>query len=45
MRETPLHILDLGTGTGCLIISLLKEYKNAKGVAVDQSANALKQLN
>lgn len=41
-RETPLHILDLGTGTGCLIISLLKEYKNAKGVAVDQSANALK---
>ena len=37
-----LRILDLGTGTGCLIISLLKEYSNASGVAVDQSNQALR---
>ncbi|MDC0348958.1 peptide chain release factor N(5)-glutamine methyltransferase [Alphaproteobacteria bacterium] len=37
-----LNILDLGTGTGCLIISLLKEYPNALGVAIDQSNQALK---
>ena len=40
-RTAPLEILDLGTGTGCLIISLLKEYPNAQGFAVDQSAGAL----
>jgi release factor glutamine methyltransferase len=34
-------ILDLGTGTGCLLISLLHELKNAKGVGVDISQSAL----
>lgn len=37
----PLRILDLGTGTGCIIISLLREYPNAIGVAVDISQSAL----
>ena len=41
-RALPLHILDLGTGTGCLLVALLSEYKNAKGVAVDQSQDALR---
>jgi release factor glutamine methyltransferase len=36
-----LRILDLGTGSGCLIISLLNELKNASGVAVDLSQKAL----
>ena len=40
-RSKKLRILDLGTGTGCLIISLLKEYSHASGVAVDQSEEAL----
>jgi release factor glutamine methyltransferase len=40
-RAKNLRILDLGTGTGCLIISLLKEYPEAQGVAVDQSEDAL----
>ena len=30
-------ILDMGTGTGCLLITLLCEMKQAKGVAVDIS--------
>lgn len=36
-----MNILDFGTGTGCLILSLLHEYPNAKGVAVDISSAAL----
>ncbi|CAO5681728.1 MAG: Release factor glutamine methyltransferase [Holosporales bacterium] len=36
-----LNILDLGTGSGCLIISLLLLFKNAKGLAVDFSNQAL----
>jgi release factor glutamine methyltransferase len=40
-RNAPIKILDLGTGTGCLILTLLKEYKNAVAVAVDRCAQAL----
>ncbi len=36
-----LKILDLGTGSGCLIISLLREFKNSKGVGVDLYKKAL----
>ncbi len=36
-----LQILDLGTGSGCLILTLLKLYKNAAGLAVDISDEAL----
>ncbi len=37
----PLKILDLGTGTGCIPISLLSELPNATVVAVDMSEEAL----
>lgn len=37
-----LKILDLGTGSGCLVLSLLKMYKYASGLAVDISEKALK---
>ncbi len=40
-RMTTGNILDLGTGTGCLLLTLLKEYGNAKGVGVDISEEAL----
>lgn len=33
--------LDLGTGTGCLLISLLNEFKNSIGIASDISLDAL----
>ena len=35
-------ILDIGTGSGCIIISLLKELKHAKGTGIDISKNAIK---
>lgn len=40
-RTLPYTIADLGTGSGCLLISLLREYPNAMGVGVDVSEAAL----
>lgn len=40
-REAKLEVLDLGTGSGCLLIAFLKDYSNARGVGVDRSAEAL----
>ena len=37
-----LKMLDLGTGSGCLIISLLREFKNSQGIGIDFDKNALK---
>ncbi|MAB85757.1 MAG: protein-(glutamine-N5) methyltransferase, release factor-specific [Rhodobacteraceae bacterium] len=35
------NVLDLGTGSGCIILSLLAENSSARGLALDQSAKAL----
>ena len=40
--ERDLKILDIGTGTGCLVIALLNHYKSAQAIAVDISDKALK---
>jgi release factor glutamine methyltransferase len=37
----PQRILDLGTGSGCILLSLLSEFKEARGVGVDRSPQAL----
>ncbi len=37
----PKRILDIGTGTGCILISLLHEWPDATGVGTDLSAGAL----
>ena len=40
--SAPFHnVLDLGTGSGCIILSLLAVNSSARGLAVDQSAKAL----
>lgn len=40
-RASDTTILDLGTGTGCLVIALLKELPKANGVGVDINERAL----
>lgn len=39
-RSSSLRLVDFGTGTGCLLLSLLHELPNAMGVGVDVSAAA-----
>jgi len=40
-KNTPLKILDFGVGSGCLLLSLMREFPNAKGTGVDISKKAL----
>ncbi|MDX2264926.1 MAG: peptide chain release factor N(5)-glutamine methyltransferase [Hyphomicrobiales bacterium] len=40
-RQACVNILDVGTGTGCLLLALLHEAPNAVGVGCDASADAL----
>ena len=37
-----LFILDIGTGSGCILISLLAELKSSKGIGIDISKKAIK---
>lgn len=40
-RTAPLRVLDLGTGSGCLLVALLHELPNAEGLGIDRSVEAL----
>jgi release factor glutamine methyltransferase len=40
-KNKKITILDIGTGTGCIIISLLSELKNSAGTAIDISSRAI----
>ena len=40
-RQAPLRLLDLGTGSGALLLACLSELPAAKGVGVDRSPGAL----
>ncbi len=40
-RRAPLRLADLGTGSGCLLLTLLEHFPSALGVGVDRSWKAL----
>ncbi len=40
-RDRDWRVLDLGTGTGCLLLAVLSELPNAQGLGIDATAEAL----
>ena len=40
-EKKKISILDIGTGSGCIIISLLSSLKNSNGIGIDISKNAI----
>ena len=41
-RNASLSLLDLGTGSGCLLLSALREYPRSLGIGIDASDEALR---
>ena len=44
-KTKDVFILDIGTGTGCILLSILGELKNSKGIGIDISSKAIKIAN
>jgi len=44
-KEKDIFVLDIGTGTGCILLSILSELKNSKGIGVDISKKAIQIAN
>jgi release factor glutamine methyltransferase len=40
-KKKNIHILDIGTGSGCILLSILRELKNSFGIGVDISQKAI----
>ena len=41
-KNRRINILDIGTGSGCILLSLLKELSLARGIGIDISSKAVK---
>ena len=41
-KNKDINILDIGTGSGCILISLLEDLKSSKGIGIDVSNKAMK---
>ena len=41
-KNKKVNILDIGTGSGCVLLSLLKELKFSRGLGIDISSKAIK---
>ena len=42
LKNKKINIIDIGTGSGCIILSMLKELEFSKGLGIDISAKAIK---
>tara|TARA_Y100000590_G_scaffold136872_1_gene156647 strand:+ start:3252 stop:4094 length:843 start_codon:yes stop_codon:yes gene_type:complete len=41
-RDSKLRVLDIGTGSGCILLSILNERKNFTGIGIDISKKSIK---
>ena len=41
-KNKSINILDIGTGSGCILLSILSELKNARGIGIDISNKTIK---
>jgi len=41
-KNKKINILDIGTGTGCILLSLLKELYSSRGIGIDISSQAIR---
>ena len=41
-KNKKINILDIGTGSGCILLSILKELNLSKGIGIDISSKAIK---
>ena len=41
-KHKKINVLDIGTGSGCILLSILKELNFARGVGIDVSSKAIK---
>ena len=40
-KNKKINILDIGTGSGCILLSILKELSGSRGIAIDVSKKAI----
>ena len=41
-NKSRLNVLDIGTGSGCILLSILNNFKDFKGTGIDKSKKAIK---
>ena len=44
-KTKDIFVLDIGTGTGCILLSILSELKNSKGIGIDISKKTIEIAN
>ena len=44
-KNKNIFVLDIGTGTGCILLSILSELQNSKGIGIDISQKAIQIAN
>ena len=44
-KTKDIFVLDIGTGTGCILLSILSELKNSKGIGIDISSKTIQIAN